>query len=72
MLNEDIHSEEPVAGNLHGGFCGGQKREISSSTRHTIDHELLMKAVKRYTEEKWVLIYIERWLKAGILREDCR
>jgi group II intron reverse transcriptase/maturase len=36
----------------------------------TIDHELLMKAVKRYTEEKWVLMYIERWLKAGVLREN--
>jgi RNA-directed DNA polymerase len=36
----------------------------------TIDHELLMKAIKRYTNERWVLMYIERWLKAGILRED--
>lgn len=29
----------------------------------TIDHELLMKAVKRHTQERWVLLYIERWLK---------
>jgi RNA-directed DNA polymerase len=29
-----------------------------------IDHELLMKCLKPYIEEKWVLIYIERWLKA--------
>ena len=29
----------------------------------TIDHELLMKAVKRHTSEPWVLLYIERWLK---------
>jgi RNA-directed DNA polymerase len=36
----------------------------------TIDHELLMKAVKVYTQEKWILIYIERWLKAGTLKED--
>ena len=36
----------------------------------TIDHELLMKAVARYTNEKWVLMYIERWLKAGVLREN--
>lgn len=34
-----------------------------------IDHELLMKAVERYTKEKWVLMYVERWLKAGVLRE---
>jgi len=36
----------------------------------TIDHALLLKAVRRYTEEKWVLMYIERWLKAGTLKED--
>jgi len=36
----------------------------------TIDHELLMKAVKQYTDERWVLIYIERWLKSGTLKED--
>lgn len=31
-----------------------------------IDHGLLMKAVQRYTKERWVLMYIERWLKAGV------
>ena len=35
-----------------------------------IDHSLLMKAIERYTAEKWVLMYIERWLKAGTLKED--
>src|SRR2546428_1288421 len=29
----------------------------------TIDHALLMKALKRHTSERWVLLYIERWLK---------
>lgn len=29
-----------------------------------IDHELLMKAVRKHTNEKWIIIYIERWLKA--------
>lgn len=29
----------------------------------TIDHDLLMKAVKRHTSERWILLYIERWLK---------
>ena len=36
----------------------------------TIDHTLLLKAVRKYTDEKWVLMYIERWLKAGILKEN--
>jgi len=35
-----------------------------------IDHELMMKAVKHYCPEKWVLMYVERWLKAGIFHND--
>jgi group II intron reverse transcriptase/maturase len=29
----------------------------------TIDHELLMKAVRCHVKERWVLLYIERWIK---------
>lgn len=29
-----------------------------------IDHELLMKAVRKHTTSKWILLYVERWLKA--------
>jgi len=29
----------------------------------TIDHNLLMLAVQRHVSEKWILLYIERWLK---------
>ena len=29
----------------------------------SINHELLMRAVKRHVSEKWILLYIERWLK---------
>jgi len=35
-----------------------------------IDHELLMKAVRHHTDNKWVLLYIERWLKAPMEMED--
>lgn len=35
-----------------------------------IDHELMMKAVGCYTQEKWVLMYIERWLKTGVMKEN--
>jgi RNA-directed DNA polymerase len=31
-----------------------------------IDHELLMKAVRKHTNQRWVLLYIERWLKAPL------
>ena len=36
----------------------------------TIDHELLMKAVRFYCKDKWVLLYVQRWLKAGIVQQD--
>ncbi|RZL07685.1 MAG: hypothetical protein EOO89_22695 [Pedobacter sp.] len=36
----------------------------------TIDHELLMKAVKFYCKDKWVLLYVSRWLKSGIVQQD--
>jgi RNA-directed DNA polymerase len=29
-----------------------------------LDHDLVMKAVRKHTESKWILLYIERWLKA--------
>lgn len=29
-----------------------------------LDHQLVMQAVRKFTEEKWLLLYIERWLKA--------
>ncbi|NGX34739.1 MAG: Group II intron-encoded protein LtrA [Candidatus Anoxychlamydiales bacterium] len=35
-----------------------------------ISHDLLMKAVRKHTDCKWVIIYIERWLKAEMLMPD--
>jgi RNA-directed DNA polymerase len=31
-----------------------------------LDHELLMSAVRRHTDCRWMLLYIERWLKAPV------
>ena len=36
----------------------------------SIDHDLMMKAVSRHTQQRWILLYIERWLKAPIEKED--
>jgi RNA-directed DNA polymerase len=36
----------------------------------TIDHELLMKAVRKHTDNKWVMLYLERWLKAPLQLPD--
>ena len=35
-----------------------------------IDHELLMRAVRKHAKDKWVVLYIERWLKAPVQEED--
>jgi len=35
-----------------------------------IDHELLMKAVRRHVKESWHLLYIQRWLTAPIQYRD--
>jgi RNA-directed DNA polymerase len=29
-----------------------------------LDHDLLMRAVKKHVKDKWIVLYIERWLKA--------
>jgi group II intron reverse transcriptase/maturase len=36
----------------------------------TIDHKLLMRAVRKHTDCKWVLLYIERWLEAPVQMPD--
>lgn len=35
-----------------------------------LDHDLIMKAVRHHTDCPWLLLYIERWLKAPIQMED--
>ena len=36
----------------------------------SIDWELMLKAVRHHTDCRWVLLYIERWLKAPVQMED--
>jgi RNA-directed DNA polymerase len=35
-----------------------------------LDHDLVMKAVQHHDKTPWVLLYIERWLKAPVQRQD--
>lgn len=35
-----------------------------------IDHDLLLRAVRKHTDEKWVILYIERWLKTPFKMRD--
>jgi group II intron reverse transcriptase/maturase len=36
----------------------------------SIDHELLLRAVRKHTDCAWALLYVERWLKAPAMMED--
>ena len=38
----------------------------------SIDHELLLKALRKHTDCRWVLLYVERWLRAPMQVEDGR
>lgn len=35
-----------------------------------ISHELLMKAVRKHVTESWIILYVERWLKAPMQKSD--
>jgi RNA-directed DNA polymerase len=35
-----------------------------------LDHELVMRAVKRYTDCQWIMLHVERWLKADVQLQD--
>ncbi len=36
----------------------------------SVDHSLMLKAVARHTDAKWVLLYVTRWLKAPMQQPD--
>ena len=36
----------------------------------SVPHDLMLKAVARHTDLRWVLLYVERWLKTPLQRED--
>lgn len=36
----------------------------------SLDHGLVMRAVRKFTDCRWVLLYVERWLRASVRQED--
>ncbi len=51
------------------GFVG-QVLKLDLEQAHACDWALLLKAVRTHTDCAWVLLYIERWLKAPVRMED--
>ena len=35
-----------------------------------ISHDIMLRLLQQHTQEKWVLLYVERWLKAGVEQKD--
>ena len=52
------------------GATTGCSISTSRAIFDSIDWELLLKAVRHHTDCPWVLLYIERWLKAPVQMED--
>ena len=36
----------------------------------SLDHELILKAVAAHTRQRWILLYLRRWLQAPLQRQD--
>ena len=36
----------------------------------SVDHSLMLKAVERHTDQRWILLYVTRWLQAPIQQVD--
>lgn len=36
----------------------------------SLDHDLVMRAVRHHAEETWIILYVERWLRAAVERAD--
>ncbi len=36
----------------------------------SVDHSLMLKAVERHTDARWVLLYVTRWLEAPVQQPD--
>ncbi|CAN5903390.1 group II intron reverse transcriptase/maturase [soil metagenome] len=36
----------------------------------SVDHQLMRKAVAHHTDQKWVLLYVQRWLQAPLQQQD--
>jgi RNA-directed DNA polymerase len=36
----------------------------------SVDHTLMLKAVERHTDQKWILLYVQRWRVAPVRQQD--
>jgi len=49
--------------------------KLGDRSRHlaffdSVPHDLVLGAVRRHTDERWILLYVERWLQAPLQQEN--
>ncbi|MBT1712470.1 group II intron reverse transcriptase/maturase [Fulvivirgaceae bacterium PWU5] len=78
LFHEDSYGFRPNK-NAHDAIAKAKERcwdfnwVIDLDIRSFFDNipqELLMKAVERHCDQRWMLLYIERWLKAPLQKEN--
>ena len=57
-------------GDLRGPVCAPTALALRLGPDIDIKNFVLLKAVRKHTDCPWVLLYIERWLKARAMRDD--
>src|SRR6266566_4960207 len=58
-----------IRGHLQAGYQAVYDADLKGYFDN-IPQDLLMRAVKKHAKEQWMVLYIERWLKAPVQEED--
>ena len=67
--NKNCHQAVEKA--LHNALTHGWAIDLDiKGFFDNIDQELLLKAVRHYCKEPWILMYVKRWSEAGIVQEN--
>jgi RNA-directed DNA polymerase len=62
-MHEALARSAPSRESHRDGQCVG-------SSFDSLDHRLVLRAVAHHTSERWILLYVQRWLKAPLQHED--
>ena len=71
LFHPDSHGYRPGRSAIHAVRSARQRRwRYDWVLDIDIKNFVLLKAVRKHTDCPWVLLYIERWLKAPAMRDD--
>ena len=75
MLDDGLSSRALARGRGRGLPRAVLQEELGCRSRHraffdSVPWDLMLKAVAHHTDQKWIVTYVERWLKAPMQRPD--